>query len=428
MPAAGVGVQGGQVPQGYGNTAQVMAAGHFLYYTNAAFTAARIWTLPSCAAHGVGDLIVADVQGTLTAANTLTLTAAGSDQVNNAGAASSVPPMGRAYDAVRLHCDGASPGKWTTLNLPTGSVLAGTTQTITAAQWAIFDIFDVATAAQTLTFPASSGLSPQGGVVVKADTQSITLTANAADAFNGGATGGSVTVPAGVLAIVTTDGAGALKVNLGQTTGSGTVTNAANLTDHAPVIGAGGTTGVKTIAPMTNGQMVVGATGADPAPQTMSQDCTTNASLVMVCTKTNNVSFGSAATANTGTSGATIPLNNGNNTHSGVETFGTVVGGGRIVSGTTDGPTAADCGTTIHFTSGSGITVTMPNNITTLQCTITFIQEGAGQITFAAGSGATIHNRSSFTKTAGQWGVVDMILNTNAGGTSAVYTLAGDGA
>ncbi len=116
------------------------------------------------------------------------------------------------------------------------------------------------------------------------------------------------------------------------------------------------------------------------------------------------------------------------NTWTGVQTFTEAHGGGRIVSGTSDGPTVVDCGNTIHFTSGSGITVTMPNNITALQCTITFIQEGAGQITFAAGSGATIHNRSSFTKSAGQWGVVNMILNTNAGGTSAVYTLAGDGA
>lgn len=107
---------------------------------------------------------------------------------------------------------------------------------------------------------------------------------------------------------------------------------------------------------------------------------------------------------------------------------GAVVGNGRIVSGTSDTPAAADCGGTIHFTSGSAITVTMPNSITTLQCTITFLQEGAGQITFAAAGGAAIHSRPGYTKTAGQWAAVDMILNTNAGGTSAVYSLAGDGA
>jgi hypothetical protein len=70
----------------------------------------------------------------------------------------------------------------------------------------------------------------------------------------------------------------------------------------------------------------------------------------------------------------------------------------------------------------------MPDSITTLECTMTFIQEGAGQITFAAGGSAAIHNAHSYTKSYGQWAVVDMILNTNAGGTSAVYTLAGDGA
>jgi hypothetical protein len=116
------------------------------------------------------------------------------------------------------------------------------------------------------------------------------------------------------------------------------------------------------------------------------------------------------------------------NTFTAAQTFGEVHGGGRIVSTTSDTPAVTDCGKTIHFTSGSSIAVTMPNNITALECTITFIQEGAGQITFSAASGAAIHSFHSYTKTAGQWAVVDMILNTNAGGTSAVYTLAGDGA
>lgn len=132
----------------------------------------------------------------------------------------------------------------------------------------------------------------------------------------------------------------------------------------------------------------------------------------------------SAAFQNLAIAASTSPLSLG-----GATTFSAaVIGSGRIVSGTSDGPTASDCGGTIHFTSGSSVAVTMPNNITTLQCTITFVQEGAGQITFSAGSGATIHSAHSYTKTFGQWAVVDMILNTNAGGTSAVYTLAGDGA
>lgn len=105
-----------------------------------------------------------------------------------------------------------------------------------------------------------------------------------------------------------------------------------------------------------------------------------------------------------------------------------VVGAGRIVSTTSDTPAASDCGKTIHSTNAGAVAVTLPNNITALECTITFIQEGAGQLTFTAASGATLHSFHSYTKTAGQWAVVDIILNTNAGGTSAVYTLAGDGA
>lgn len=113
-------------------------------------------------------------------------------------------------------------------------------------------------------------------------------------------------------------------------------------------------------------------------------------------------------------------------TATGTTTLDTTKGGGRIISGTSDTPSALDCGRTLHFTSGSGVTVTMPNDITA-ECTITFIQEGAGQLTFAAASGAAIHSFDSFTKTAGQWAIVDMILNANAGGASAVYTMAGRG-
>jgi hypothetical protein len=101
--------------------------------------------------------------------------------------------------------------------LPLGAVVAGTTQTITAAQWATTTVFDVTTASQTLTVPVSTGLSPNGMVVVKADSQSVTITATSPDTINGGGAGGSVTIPSGVLALLTTDGAGHLYVNVGQT-------------------------------------------------------------------------------------------------------------------------------------------------------------------------------------------------------------------
>jgi len=72
--------------------------------------------------------------------------------------------------------------------------------------------------------------------------------------------------------VVVTDGdkklesASALNVAMG-----GTGVNA--LTDHCVFVGSG-TDAVTLLAAMTNGQLVVGATGADPAPQTMSGDAT----------------------------------------------------------------------------------------------------------------------------------------------------------
>jgi hypothetical protein len=155
----------------------------------------------------------------------------------------------------------------------------------------------------------------------------------------------------------------------------------------------------------------------------------------LVWTSTSNDASATVDTGFSRTGAAAVALGNGTQGDfsgslklAGLTATGAVVGSGRIVSGTTDTASAADCGGTLHFTSGSAITATLPNSIATLQCTITYIQEGAGQITFSAAAGATIHSFDSFTKTAGQWAVVDIILNTNAGGTSAVYTLTGRGA
>ena len=93
------------------------------------------------------------------------------------------------------------------------TVVAGTSQTITAAQWKAGDVFTVTTAAQTLTLPASSTLSANGGIAIQTIGQSVTLAPNAADAINGGTTGASVTLPAGLTAFATTDAAGNIRVS-----------------------------------------------------------------------------------------------------------------------------------------------------------------------------------------------------------------------
>lgn len=91
--------------------------------------------------------------------------------------------------------------------------------------------------------------------------------------------------------------------------------------------------------------------------------------------------------------------------------------------GTTYTVLTTDTGKTLTFTNASAITVTLPNNMPigwTCEC----IQGGAGQVSFTGGG--TIQNRSTQTKIAGQYGAVRLVVVTNAGGTSAVYNLAGD--
>jgi len=74
-------------------------------------------------------------------------------------------------------------------------------------------------------------------------------------------------------------------------------------------------------AALTNGQLAVGQTGAAPLAKTISGDATLAASGALTVTKTNGTNFGTAATQNTGTSGANLPFLNGANTWSGVDTW-----------------------------------------------------------------------------------------------------------
>jgi hypothetical protein len=81
---------------------------------------------------------------------------------------------------------------------------------------------------------------------------------------------------------------------------------------------------------------------------------------------------------------------------------------------------AADLGTTIRST-GSAITITIDNVLTEQGDRIDFIQAGAGQITFAAGSGVTLSSVDSFLKTAKQFAGASVVF-----GGSGVYYLIGN--
>jgi hypothetical protein len=124
---------------------------------------------------------------------------------------------------------------------------------------------------------------------------------------------------------------------------------------------------------------------------------------------------------------ANLPLINGTNVFSGTNTFGTVKGTVNAQSGTTYTLAATDCGKTVVATNGSAITITTLNSIPA-GCAIAIEQGGAGQITIANGSGATLTSAHSYTKTFAAVGaMIGLYIDTNSG-TDAHYVLTGDGA
>ena len=129
----------------------------------------------------------------------------------------------------------------------------------------------------------------------------------------------------------------------------------------------------------------------------------------------------------TGTSGHTLPYLDGNNTWSGTQNFGPVVGSVSTQGGGTYALAAGDCGTTILFTNASPITVTTLNSLPA-GCTIAIEQQGGGQVTIAAGAGTTQHSAHNYTKTYGQYAILGLFVDTNSGGSTADIIITGDGA
>lgn len=128
-----------------------------------------------------------------------------------------------------------------------------------------------------------------------------------------------------------------------------------------------------------------------------------------------------------GTSGHVLPFLDGSNTWSGTQTFGPVIGAVSTQSGTSYALAATDCGTTILFTNSSTISVTTLNSLP-VGCTIAIEQQGGGQVTITAGNGATQHSAHGYTKTYGQYAILGLFVDTNAGGSAADVIITGDGA
>lgn len=97
----------------------------------------------------------------------------------------------------------------------------------------------------------------------------------------------------------------------------------------------------------------------------------------------------------------------------------------NLQTGTTYTLVSGDSGKIIDHANGSAITVTLPNSLPVGFC-CTYVQSGAGQVTFSAASGATLRNRQSQTKIAGQWGEAVLHVRANSGGAAAEYVLGGD--
>jgi len=88
-------------------------------------------------------------------------------------------------------------------------------------------------------------------------------------------------------------------------------------------------------------------------------------------------------------------------------------------AGTTYTLLAGDNGKVVVLNNGSAITVTVPSGLGAgFNCS--FVQKGAGQVTFSA-SGTTINNRQSHTKINAQYGVASLVPYADN-----VFVLAGD--
>lgn len=96
-------------------------------------------------------------------------------------------------------------------------------------------------------------------------------------------------------------------------------------------------------------------------------------------------------------------------------------------SGTTYTIAAADRELEVRFSNAASITVTVPNSLPDgFICTVR--QLGTGTVNFVAGSGASLTSYAGYTKTAGRYAAVVLVVTSNTLGTNAVVDISGMGA
>jgi hypothetical protein len=81
----------------------------------------------------------------------------------------------------------------------------------------------------------------------------------------------------------------------------------------------------------------------------------------------------------------------------------------RTVSGTTDTLAATDNGKIIYTSNGSATTITVPPDIFAADDMLVVIQEGAGKVSFAEGSGVTINSAGDYLSIAARYGSATLI-------------------
>ena len=86
---------------------------------------------------------------------------------------------------------------------------------------------------------------------------------------------------------------------------------------------------------------------------------------------------------------------------------------------------AADSGKVVTMNNAAASTLTLPNNLP-VGFTVTIVQIGAGKVTVAAGSGATVNSRGSVLGFAGRYSAVTITVYANGTGTAATAFLSGD--
>jgi hypothetical protein len=106
---------------GHGDSIYTILATDQTVYTNAAFTASRTWTLAAANAVNAGQKVcIQDLQGTVTATNTLIVSRAGADTIDGG----TTYTLKNARDTVCLTSDGTS--KWMVGSLPVTAFNSGT--------------------------------------------------------------------------------------------------------------------------------------------------------------------------------------------------------------------------------------------------------------------------------------------------------------